>query len=386
MRGRLILLTAGVLVAVGAGCVTAPPPPPPPTQICSQSFTGPSQYQASYQNLGHAGLDWVTADGFVPVPLPDGTTSWWMSDTMTGTANPDNSVSNVGNVHNSLVRQAASCLTPSFTPFPGQGSAWHWPGSGVVSGNTLRVFGYKVVQANGQPGFDWNVVGVSVASYALPSLQYQGTTALPVNNAPNGGQLVPWGTRSFLNPTDGKIYMYGTTKFSAGPFPAAETWLARAAVQFADEPGVLHQPAPPDRSLLERNFADAKPMTFTKNLLPGDAPLAQLSVVPYGSRFLASAFEADVFQDQQGRSFVRAWVADTPQGPWQMVVDGTGQPQTIATFQRQTADQIAYHARVAQLPGAGWAVVYSVNDPLHQQQNLTLYRGQFAAPSGLPAP
>ena len=69
-----------------------------------------------------------------------------------------------------------------------------------------------------------------------------------------------------------------------------------------------------------------------------------------------------------------------------MVVDGTGQPQTIATFQRQTTDQIAYDARVAPLPGAGWTVVYNVNDPLHQQQNHTLYRGQFAAPNGLPAP
>jgi hypothetical protein len=46
--------------------------------------------------------------------LPDGTTAWWMSDTMTGTANPNNSVSNGGFRHNTLVRQNNTCLTPKF--------------------------------------------------------------------------------------------------------------------------------------------------------------------------------------------------------------------------------------------------------------------------------
>jgi len=308
-----------------------------------------------------------------------------MSDTMTGTANPDNSVANVGNVHNSLVMQAGGCLTPSFGPFPDQGAAWHWPGSGVVSGNTLRVYAHKVVPASGQPGFDWKVVGTSVASYGLPSHQYLGTSDLPVNNAPNGGQPVPWGVRSFLNPADGKIYLYGTTKFAAGPFPAAETWLARAPFDAPTSLEYFTNPTVPTPNPWSTNFADAKPMTFTKNLLPSGAPLAQLSVIPYGNRFLATAFEADVFQDDQGRSFVRAWVSNTPEGPWDMVVTGV-QPQTVATFTRSTTQQIAYDARVAPLTGPGPTVVYSVNDPINQQHDFRLYRGEFATPNGLPAP
>jgi hypothetical protein len=95
-----------------AGCVgTKPPPPPLParaTQICGQAFTNPDWYRIAYYNLAHANAGWVTAAGFVPVDLQGRRTAWWMSDTMTG-ANPDNSVSNIGNVHNSVVLQGGSC-------------------------------------------------------------------------------------------------------------------------------------------------------------------------------------------------------------------------------------------------------------------------------------
>jgi hypothetical protein len=105
----------GTPTLAAAGCVgTKPPPPPRParaTQICGQAFTNPDWYRIAYYNLAHANAGWVTAAGFVPVDLQDRRTAWWLSDTMTGTANPDNSVSNIGNVHNSVVLQGGSCLT-----------------------------------------------------------------------------------------------------------------------------------------------------------------------------------------------------------------------------------------------------------------------------------
>jgi hypothetical protein len=105
-------------------------------------------------------------------------------------------------------------------------------------------------------------------------------------------------------------------------------------------------------------------------------PIAQLSVVSYGNRYLAGAFTWDALSTD-----IKAWVADTPWGPWRQ------QASNVATFHPQTSDQIAYDARIANLLGAGWTVVYSVNDPtIRQQQDFTLYRGQFAAPSGLPSP
>jgi hypothetical protein len=135
------------------------------------------------------------------------------------------------------------------------------------------------------------------------------------------------------------------------------------------------------------DFGKAQPMTFKKFALnEGVPPLAQLSVVPDpdGSGFLAGAFEADVFKDGNGRSFVRAWKADNPEGPWQIVMDGT-QPRNVAIFQQRTQDQIAYDARIPQLPGAaGWTVVYSANATENQVHDFTLYRGQFDGPTGFP--
>ena len=78
-------------------------------------------------------------------------------------------------------------------------------------------------------------------------------------------------------------------------------------------------------------FTLAQPMTFTGT--PTDAaavPLAQLSVTPYGTKYLAAA-SSDVL--------------------------------------------------VAELAGAGWTAVYSVNGDPHNTEDVKLYRGQFAAPN-----
>jgi hypothetical protein len=153
-----------------------------------------------------------------------------------------------------------------------------------------------------------------------------------------------------------------------------------------EQSGVLHRPAPADVALLElrlrRREADDVQEQLTSGRVPGSAAQRR----PGWESILAGAFEADVFQDQQGRSFVRGWTSNAPEGPWEMVLTGNGQPQNVATFQRRTADQLAYGARIAPLPGAGWTVVYSVDDPIRQWDDFTLYRGGFKAPIGFPPP
>ena len=387
-RRAAAFVFVGSLVA--AGCISGgeppppPPPPPPPTQLCGLSFNSPSAYQNAFFNLGHAGTGWITADGFVPpvlpdgrAQLPDGRVVWWMSDTINGSVGSGNSVLNPVIFHDSTVDQGGGCLTPHFATIPYTSSPWYWPGSAVVVGNTLEVFSYTVVPASGPPGFDWRVTGTSRTRFSLPGLQLiDGPTGLPSHsNQLTDGEAIPWGVRSFFNAADNKVYMYGQT----GSLFTSQIWVARAPAGQETNVGMWQfftdQPAPADP--WSSDFDDIKPMAFTQNNgQPGSPPIAQFSVVPYGSNngYLAGAFEWDTISPE-----IKAWTAPTPAGPWEQ------RPVTTATFQKRTDDQIAYDAHIVNLPApAGWTVVYSVNDPIHQNQDFTLYRGQFAAPNGLP--
>jgi hypothetical protein len=400
-RRSLLLLVAGLLVAAGCigGSGIPPPPPQRPTQLCGLSFNSAGDYHSAFESLGHADTGWITADGFVPAKLPDGRVVWWMSDTMTGTVGGGNSVPSPVNVHDSTVEQGGGCLTPHLATIP-YGSTWYWPGSTVVVGNTLEVFSYKVVSnPNKAYPYDWDITGTSVTRFSLPSLQRTaGPTDVHVDHAPQNpykGGIVPWGIRSFYNAADGNVYLYGTTKRTGDPFPAADAWVARApfgqeenALEYFTNPNPLDVPplscvVVPPLPTWSGNFDCAKPMTFTSNTpMAGMSPVAQLSVAPSNGSFRGTAFSGDGFT---GSTPVWAWTATDPQGPWARVENVNGTPKTIATFAPRTPQQFAYDARIADLPaGTGLTVVYGVNDPFNQNQDFTLYRGEFAHPNGLP--
>jgi hypothetical protein len=115
-------------------------------------------------------------------------------------------------------------------------------------------------------------------------------------------------------------------------------------------------------------FTLAQPITCTGTPTgAAAAPLAQLSVTPYGTKYLAAA-SSDVLDPR-----IRAWIADNPEGPWTYL-------GVVATAVLQQG-QISYDARVAELAGAGWTAVYSVNGDPHNTEGVRLYRGQFAAPN-----
>jgi hypothetical protein len=364
-RRTLILLVAGLLAAVG--CLPIEPPAPArPTQVCGVDFSSANAYQNSFGALTRGNTGWITADAFVATSLPDGRTAWWMADTMVG-SETDNSAPDAGVVHNSAVLQSNGCLAPRLEPITPPNGRWSWPGSTIVENDTMLVFVWVVGPGSGDPGFDFTIFGTAVARYHLPDLQLLGVTNLPVQDAPQqpyGGGAIPWGIRSV--DADGTVYLYGTTKRSGlGP---ADIWVARAPFVQVTDPSAWQYftalPAPLDWS---NQFSAAEPMSFP--VAPdAAAPLAQMSVARYGDKYLASAV-SDVLDSR-----VRAWISTDPEGPWQYL-------GVVATAQLRSG-QYAYDARTVKLPGAGWTVVYNVNDPNHNRQDVTLYRGQFAPPNG----
>jgi hypothetical protein len=381
--GRSTLLFVVAASVVATGCLGGPPPPPPPpppafaTEVCGTSYASASAYQDGFHQLTHGNTGWIHADGYVPTSLPDGRTAWWMSDTGVGTVNADNSANPEGSVHNSLVLQEPTCLRPKLAGqahqwtdlMPAPSGRWYWPGSTVIENDTMLAFAYIVGPGSGTPPFDFTIHGTAVARYSLPSLTLQGVTNLPEQHAPEtlyGGGQIPWGIRS-VRVDDGTVYLYGTTKRSdLGP---ADVWIARAPFAEVTNPSAWQYstglPAPLDWS---DQFALAQPMTFTGTPTDDAAPpLAQLSVTPYGTKYLAAA-SSDVLDPR-----IRAWIADNPEGPWTYL-------GVVATAVLQQG-QISYDARVADLTGAGWTAVYSVNGDPHNVEDVRLYRGQFAPPN-----
>jgi hypothetical protein len=383
-------LAIAALVVVAAACTPlkqpapapapGPPPPPPgpppaPTQFCGASFGSPSQYKNSFHNLTHAGTGWLSADAFVPAPNTNGTTAWWMADTINGTLS-GHSVATPTVASNSLVEQAGSCLTPrvggtATQPvdlIPRQSGQWFWPGSSFADGGTMYVFGWTAVPAPGPPGFGYRITGTAMARFAMPSLDYLGRTQLSTMSS---NEDVPWGIRTFKG-SDGFVYLYGTAKISDSSSPLglrAEVYVARATIA-----NLGNQAAWEFWTAIGWSQVGPRvPMLFVdQSGLPTDAPLAQPSVVPNGTGYLAVSLDVDGF-GQLG-----AWTSTAPQGPWQRA-------GVVASHTPESSGQLSYDGRIADLPGAGRTVVYSVNDPENNTENVDLYGGRFVPPA-IPIP
>ncbi len=382
-RARLVLGTA-VLVAVAASCrpVVAPPPPPQPVaQACVGSTpVTASDYQNAFDNLRFTYTEWASADGSIPVKLPDGRTVWLFSDTYIGKVGPYGLIdSHAPLVHNSFVVQTGACFQPlmggaplarsELIPNP-SANQWYWPASGIVDGSSLQVFLWHMQSTGGGGGLNFNVLDMSVATFSLPSLQLQSVTPLTFADSSR-----PYGATAMAGPgPDGTdVYLYGTnqrddyvaraplgqeTTSSAYKFWTGSTWSA----------------APTDATSMQWTGVPSLPYFLSG--LHGTGPAAQPWVVPYGSGYLATSKSADAFSDD-----VSVYTASSPAGPW--------------TYAEQIAntnapDLQAYGAFLLAPTSASPVVVYSVNTSLDQPAPATSiynYGAKYVAPSAtLPAP
>ena len=70
---------------------------------------------------------------------------------------------------------------------------------------------------------------------------------------------------------------------------------------------------------------------------------------------------------------IAGWTATGPEGPWR----ARGPLITAAV----SPAQFAYDARAVDLRGAGWTIVYNVNDPVGVATDPTVYGGRFVRPA-----
>jgi hypothetical protein len=277
-----------------------------------------------------------------------------MSDTLVGPPAAD-PAAGATFVHNSIVVQRGRCFTPLMGGttelrddlVPAVDGRACWQSAGVAREDQLVVFCTEVVNAEGPPGFGFQVVGSALATFDLPSLTFTGRVALPFAE-PAG---IRWGTGAVR---DGDwVYVYGTDtntqyvarvrfdRITTGPwqFWTGGAWGDRAAVA---------------------------PMPFA-----GGTPAMPAFVTRTGAGYVAVAF-ASPLPDP----IIAGWTATAPQGPWQPV-------GTVATAVTTTG-QFAYDARAVDLGSAGWALVYNVNDPIAVADDPSVYGGRFVrAPARL---
>lgn len=349
-----LALVVGAVAAVAAACQPLPPPQTPVSQYCAASTpTTGAAYQAAFDGLRNTYTEWVTADGEVPVTLPDGRVLWLFGDTFVGTVGPEGSIpAGEGLIRNSFVVQDGRCFTPlmggtahnrqSLIPEPAP-NEWYWPAAGVVNGSTLDVFLWHLqTGTGGPPALDFTPIDMRVATFSLPSLQLLGVQALPFPTDADH----PYGATALV--TGGNLYLYGEAHRNTyvATAPLAQMG-SSAAWSFwggsSSSPTWQSDPAQAQPVA----WANVPPVLYT--LGSGTGPFAQPEVVPYGTGFLSTSKTADAFSDD-----VSMFTAPTPEGPW------TYAGKVADTSASTQQNEVSYGGLSFAVPGGG-VVAYSTN-------------------------
>jgi hypothetical protein len=339
------LVTVAAFVTASPTSATARAVPVTPDPCAGAPATVTAQ-QAAFGTLSWLGSGWSTADGFVPVPLPDRRTAWLMSDTLLAPtpASPDPPTL----VRNSIVVQRGLCFTPVLggTPdartdlVPSDSGRACWQSAGVARGARLVVFCTDVEDATGPPGFGFAVTGTSLASFDTPALTFVGRAPLPFVE-PAG---IRWGTGAVRR--GDWVYVYGVG--------TGAQYVARARFD-----RIISGPWRFWTGTAWGERADLAPMTFR-----GATPAMPAFVTPSPVGYVAVAFPSPLPDPA-----IAGWTSSSPQGPWQP----RGTLATAAT----APGQFAYDPRAVDLGRAGWAIVYSVNDPAAATAGPAMYGGRF---------
>jgi hypothetical protein len=387
------VVAALVLVA----CVPPKPPPPPPyaSQFCAPtSPTTPDTYQSAFDGLRNGNVEWVASDGGSTTVLPDGRVAWLFGDTFTGRVTSDGSLEpGFGPVRNSVVVQDGACFTPLMggsadartSLIPAPSGQWYWPTTGVVEGNVLRVFLFRMTTGDTPGAFNFRNIDMQIATFSLPGLQLLGVQPLPNGIPSDAGSQ--WGASTFTAGSTAYVFANGSgDPTNTDALAGRNRRVARVALgSLTTGPWQFYNGGTTGTDADWSNDPNAAAfLSFVADspTLPSGAPSAKpwdsLFVTPRPAGGYLAVGKLGELPEPNSLfgTEISGWTAPAPQGPWHYAgkVSQTS-PQ---------ANQFSYGARLDRLPGSTPMVHYSLNSVDDVTQNIALYSMKFVAPSTLP--
>lgn len=266
--------------------------------------TADTQLTEAFRQFGDSGggwsndKGWAASDGVYSAELPGHHLVWLMNDTFLGPVNADESMTNPGFIHGSIL-SADSNGVPLTTitggshddpqsiaspPDAVNGDPWYWNADGIVDGGKLRVFQGRIGQTDGPPPWNFGWLGSDIVTY---NKDFTVDKITHTYGAPGG---VNWGNE--LVRCGGFIYIYGELDSAMHVARARVGHLIDMDWQFYTGTGWSDDP---DSSV-----------AITPDLG------ASYSVTPMDGRFVLTTTSAEIFTDH--RIYVAS--APTPYGPF----------------------------------------------------------------------
>ncbi|MCW6004404.1 fibronectin type III domain-containing protein [Micromonospora sp. CPCC 205371] len=203
-------LLSAFLISALASALTVVPRQAPAAAVPVGGVSADAM-NAMFTDYGDAGGHWTGGDNTASVVLPDGRVVWLFADTFLGTVNADHTRPlNSPMVNNTIVVQSGTSLTttlhggtaqaPEALVKPTQEGEFLWAADGTVENGSLKVM-YNRLRKTGEGVLDFEMTGVTLATFALPALTLSSVVDLPF------GSDISWGAGIF--PDGAYTYIYG---------------------------------------------------------------------------------------------------------------------------------------------------------------------------------
>lgn len=241
---------------------------------------------------------WAASDGTYSTLTPDHRVVWLMNDTFLGPVNADESMTDPGFIHGSIlpahddgvpittITGGTHDAPESIASPPGavNGDPWYWNTDGIVDAGQLRVFQARTGQNDNPPPFNFGWLGTDIVTY---SSDFKVEKVTHTYGEPGG---VNWGNE--LTRCGGYIYIYGVQDSAMHVARARVGHLIDNNWQFWTGSGWSSDP----------NSSTA---------VTSDVG-ASYSVTPMNGQFVLTTTSANIFLDHQ----IYVATAPTPVGPF----------------------------------------------------------------------